>query len=164
MIANPTLTVDEFKDIHNALCDLDSLTRSLEDVIHPDRFAQLARAKEQIRKSLKRAYEEDDSLFSERSDLADHVKSECHFKSIWSMYEVGDFYAKHPFTGAEVVAYKDHWGDEPVSVAIPGDRWIDLWRAADECISLSGDEHHVFIERFRQYGSDNTVLMLSTGS
>ena len=37
MIANPTLTVDEFKDIHNALCDLDSLTRSLEDVIHPDR-------------------------------------------------------------------------------------------------------------------------------
>lgn len=164
MLINPTLTRDEFRDIHNALCDLDRVAQSLEDVIKSEKFILLQKAKTAIRTAMKRAYDEDDRLFKERSELCDHVRAECRFNSIWSMYEVEDFYAKHPFAGAETLTYKDHWGDKPVSAAIPGDRWIDLWRAADECIKLSSDEHHIFIEQFRKSSTDNTVLTLSTGS
>lgn len=164
MLVSPTLTKDEFKNIHNALCDLDSVAQSLEDVLKLEKYVQLQKAKTAIRQALKRAYEEDDRLFKERSDLCDHVKAECHFTSFWSMYEVDDFYAKHPFTDAKSVTYIDHWGDNPVAAAIPGDRWIDLWRAADECISLSGDDHHIFIERFRPAENSSSTLVLHTGS
>jgi hypothetical protein len=164
MLVNPTLTKDEFKNIHNALCDLDSVAESLEDVLKPEKFVRLQKAKTAIRQALKRAYEEDDRLFTERSNLCDEVRLECHFTSIWSMYEVDDFYAKHPFTDAKSVTYIDHWGDNPVAAAIPGDRWIDLWRAANECISLSGDDHHIFIERFRTAENNNATLVLQTGS
>ncbi len=44
---------------------------------------------------------------------------------------------------------------------VEGDRWIDLWRAADAAIVQSGDEHHVFVELFRPQGNR---LVLSTGS
>jgi hypothetical protein len=126
MLVNPTLTTDEFKNIHNALCDLDSLSHSLEEILKPEKFIQLQKAKTAIRQALKRAYDEDNRLFTERSDLCDEVRSECHFNSFWSMYEVDDFYAKHPFKGAEFVVYNDHWGNGPAKAAIPGDRWIDL--------------------------------------
>lgn len=164
MLINPTLTRDEFKNIHNALCDLDSVARSLEDVLRPEKFIALQKAKTAIRTAMKRAYDEDNRVFKERSDLCDNVKAECRFKSIWSIYEVEDFYAPHPYTGAKVLAYKDHWGDKPVSAAIPGNRWIDLWRAADECIRASGDSHHAFIEQFRTDKVDTDTLILSTGS
>lgn len=165
MNCSPTLTAEEFKTIHNALCELDSVTRHLEDVLKPELFLKLARAGNTIRKGLEGAYEQDNQAFTRKSRHFDEVKAQLGLKnSEWSIYEVDNMNERHPFVGANTVTYKDHWGDKPVSAAINGLTWNALWVAADACIRDSGDEHHVFIERFRVSKEDPTVLFLSTGS
>ena len=79
---------------------------------------------------------------------------------MWSMWEVRDF-TEVLFPGATFVDYNMNWG-EPISVQIPENAtWLDLWRAADQAIIKSGDDHHIFVEKFIKSGSH---LNLVTGS
>ena len=161
----PTLTADEFKTIHNALCELDSITRQLEDILKPELYTKLARAGSTIRQGLAGAYEQDDQAFRRKSDHYDTVKAELGIKnSEWSIFEVENLSDRHPYEGARVVCYKDHWGDHPVSKEINGSTWAALWVAANACIRDSEDSHHAFIERFRPSKDDAEVLYLTTGS
>jgi len=164
MYISPTLTKDEFRDIHNALCDLDMVAQDLEEVLKPEKFLRLLKAKSAIREALKRSYEEEREVFSTRSDLYDSARSELGCRSVWSIYEVEDLYAEHPYQGATEVAYKDHWGEKSVRVPLAGSRWLDLYIAADYLIKESGDDHHIYIEQFKPLQENNTVLMLQTGS
>jgi hypothetical protein len=50
-----------------------------------------------------------------------------------------------------------------VSAPIEGPLWVDLYRAADQCIQASGDSHHSFIEDFMRE-LDQAKLLLTTGS
>jgi hypothetical protein len=77
------------------------------------------------------------------------------FRSIWSIYSVSDLNSAHPFTGAKFLRHVD--GQEP----IPGNTYLDLWKAADLSIRKLNDMH-IFIEGFRKVDSD--VLELLTGS
>lgn len=165
MNCSPTLTAEDFKTIHNALWELDAVTRQLEDVLKPELFTKLARAASTIRKGLEGAYEQDDRAFRVKMDHYGSVQRELDIRdSEWSIFEVDDMNSPHPYKGATVVRYKDHWGDKTVSSAINGTTWNALWVAADACIRDSQDEHHVFIEQFRPSTEDPTVLFLSTGS
>ncbi len=162
---SPTLSADEFRDIHNALCDLDSVAQSLEDVLRPEKYLRLIRARDAIRGALKNAYELEREVSDRRYRYYDDIQKEMKFRTDWSIYSVDSMYDEHPYTAAEALLYKDHWGEKHMSAKIEGNRWIDLWRAADECIRNSGDNHHMFIEAFTPYNKgDNTVLVLSTGS
>lgn len=90
------------------------------------------------------------------------IKEANGFVSMWSIYDgVNDPNEPSPYV-ARTMAYNNHWG-EPVEVSLPEGKltWLDLWKAADKCIQESGDNHHVFIEGFRQNGG---VLELVTGS
>lgn len=165
MNCSPTLTAEEFKTIHNALCDLDNITRRLEDVLKPELYARLAKAASTIRDGLSGAYEQDNKAFSRKSRHFDDVKSQLGLRnSEWSVYEVEDMNDRHPFLGATRVVYKDHWGDKPVECVINGLTWAALYVAANACIRDSGDEHHVFIEQFRPSKDDAKTLILTTGS
>lgn len=165
MNVSPTLTVEEFKTIHNALCDLDNITRQLEDVLKPELYTKLARAGTTIRDGLAGAYDQDDKAFTRKSRHYDEVKAELGLKnSEWSIYEVDNLSDRHPFEGADRILYKDHWGEKPVSRSINGMTWAALWVAANAVIRDSEDEHHVFIERFRPSKDDPKTLILSTGS
>jgi hypothetical protein len=160
----PTLTTEEFKTIHNALCDLEGVTRQLEDILKPELYTKLAKSARKIREGLAGAYEQDDKAFSRKSRHYEDIQSELGLRSIWSVYEVDNLSERHPFEGADRVVYKDHWGDNPVSVSINGLTWAALYVAADAAIRDSGDEHHVFIELFRPAKDDPRTLILSTGS
>ena len=165
MNCSPTLTAEEFKTIHNALCELDSVTRHLEDVLKPELFLKLARAGNTIRKGLEGAYEQDNQAFTRKSRHFDEVKAQLGLKnSEWSIYEVDNLSDRHPYAGADRVVYKDHWGNKPVSVSINGLTWAALWVAANAAIRDSGDDHHVYIEAFRPSQEDPRTLVLSTGS
>lgn len=169
MNCNPTLTAEEFKTVHNALCDLDSVCRQLEDILKPELYVKLARARSTIREGLQGAYAQDNEAFDRKHDIYFKVKEHWGFKTLWSIYEVEDMEAQHPFAGALQVAYVDHWGDEPVFAEIKSEgaghgTWIDLWRAADEAIRRSGDQHHIFIEQFRPNPKNPQQLLLTTGS
>ena len=160
-----TLTADEFKQVHNALCSLRSVRETLEGVVREPITDKLAKAIDDMYKGLQGAYEQERNDFSRKSKHYDDVKAQLALKnSEWSIYEVGDLSERHPYEGARKVVYKDHWGEHPVECRINGLTWAALWTAADACIRDSRDSHHVFIERFRVSKEDPTVLYLVTGS
>lgn len=154
MNCSPTLTAEEFKVLHNTLCELGN--------INDERVQTLV---ERIRReALKGAYEQDDTAFDRKHDHYSRIRDELGLRSSWSIFEVDNLADRHPFEGADRVVYRDHWGDKPVSVGINGLTWAALYVAADACIRDSGDGHHCFIEAFRVGEEDPRTLYLTTGS
>jgi hypothetical protein len=165
MNCNPTLTADEFKTIHNAVCDLDSLVGRLEEVLRPELYEKLVQARNAIRTGLASAYDQDDQAFSEKSRHFDSVKADLGVKhSEWSVYEVDNMSDCHPYEGVDRVIYRNHWGVTPAQASIQGLTWAALWVAANACIRDSGDDHHVYIESFEPDAEDPRTLVLQTGS
>ena len=103
----------------------------------------------------------DETTFDQQYKVYDQVRNDLGLTAIWSIYEVADLSERHPYAGAEYVTYKDHWGNGIVTQAINGLTWAALYVAANACIRDSGDDHHVFIEGFKQRGN---TLVLTTGS
>jgi len=165
MYCNPTLTAEEFKTIHNGLCELRSVYESIHSVVREPISDKLARAIREIEKGLASAYEEDNKDFTRKSNHFDDVSAQLGMDhSNWSIYEVDNLTDRHPYEGAERVVYKDHWGKKALSCSINGLTWSALWIAANACIRDSGDDHHIFIESFRPDAEDPCTLILSTGS
>ena len=163
MNCNPTLTADEFKTIHNALCELDHVKQTLEDILSKDLYIKLAKATSQIREGLANAYEQDNSAFEIKMDYFDRVREELGLSATWSMYEVDNLSDRHPFEGVTKVVYRAY-GSGDHEVTINGSTWAALYVAANALIRDSGDDHHSFIEGFTQSSIDPTILFLSTGS
>lgn len=161
----PTLTADEFRTIHNAVCDLDGLVQRLEEVLNPELYQRLVQARNNIRAGLASAYQQDDNAFSCKSRHFDDVSAQLGMDhSEWSIYEVNNLADRHPFEGADRVVYRNHWGEKPVSCSVNGMTWAALWIAANACIRDSGDAHHIYIEAFKPDADDPRTLVLSTGS
>lgn len=164
MNVSPTLTADEFKTVHNALCEIRSVYETLHSVVREPITERLARAIKDMEAGLRRAYKEDEKAFDRKQSHYSDIQEELGLKSIWSVYEVDNMADRHPFEGADRVVYKDHWGKEAVQCSINGKTWAALYCAADSCIRDSGDNHHVFIECFTPAKDDLRTLILSTGS
>jgi hypothetical protein len=158
MNCNVTLTADEFKKLHNGLCDLDGMFHRLST----SEGMQLAVIVKTLRDSLAGAYEQDNRAFECKHDYYDQIRKELGLRSIWSIFEVNDLDDRYPFEATKV-HYKDHWGN-PVTTDIVGATWKALYVAADKAILDSGDNHHVFIEQFTPSKEDSSILILSTGS
>jgi hypothetical protein len=161
MNCDVTIRAADFQTIHNALWDL----RCLQDRMQTSmiKIQDLERIEQTIRDALADAYDQDNSSFSTKSDHYEEAKVHLGFESTWSIYTVDCLQTAHPYTGATQVVYKDHWGKQPVSAPIEGPLWVDLYRAADQCIQASGDSHHSFIEDFMRE-LDQAKLLLTTGS
>lgn len=99
-----------------------------------------------------------DEQLEQRIDELEKLRRKNRFYSVWSIMEA-DLATKHGFK-EQTLIYNQNAG-KPVTVTIDGDRWMDLWKAADTCIRKSGDKHHVFIEEFQRSGGK---LFLITGS
>ena len=159
-----TLSGEDFKIIHNTLCDLRNLVGRMEQsMIKTSEFDRII---EGFQMGLKDAYAQDNSAFDSKMDYYREFQRENGLQSIWSIYElpIHGFLQDHPYKGALQVAYRDHWGDEGVFEEIQGGTWADLYRAADRCIRRSGDDHHCFIEAFTPNPENPQQLMLQTGS
>lgn len=161
MNCDVTLKADEFKQLHNGLWELDCMVEKLVNgnVHEGQKLAAIAKT---LRDSLINAYEQDNRAFERKHDHYAKVREVLGLRSIWSVYEIEDLSDRHPFEATKV-HYKDHWG-EPVTTDIVGATWAALYVAADEAIRDSGDDHHVFIERFTPSKEDSSVLILGTGS
>ncbi len=80
--------------------------------------------------------------------------------SIWSYGEDVDMAAPHPYPTTTTVVHETIsgvapggmrvWGGDGGRFTVPilGNRWLDLWIAADAAIQQSNDLHHRFIEAF----------------
>ena len=154
-----TLKGEDFRTIHNTICELRSLVeRMTHSMVKIDDVQRIIDGLDQ---DLADAYAQDNDAFTRKMDHYGDVQTLEKFKAIWSIYEVEDLYSEHPFTGADTIVYENHWGAGPIRVKFEGTRWADLYAAADAAIRTSGDLHHLFIEQFTQAGN---VLVLQTGS
>ena len=161
-----TLHSEDFKTVHNTLCELREIEQRLNEVLNPEMVERLHRVVKGFESGLANAYSQDHAAFDSKMDYYSDFKSENGLQSIWSIYElpVHGFLHDHPYKGAVEVCYRDHWGDEPVYETIQGPTWADLYRAADRCIQRSGDSHHCFIESFQTVADQPHQIRLTTGS
>lgn len=150
MNCDVTLKAQEFKVLHNALCALDRL--------HNDEVNEQV---EIIRAALRGAYDQDNDAFDRKYVHYNRVRQELGLDAIWSIYEVDNLSDRFPYEGVTRVVYKEFANGKGVSCNINGSTWAALFVAANACIRDSGDDHHVFIENFKQFGD---TLVLTTGS
>jgi hypothetical protein len=150
-----TLRGEDFKIIHNTLCDLRNLVGRMEQSMI--KTAEFDRIIEGFQMGLKDAYEQDNSTFDSKMDYYGDFQRQNGLAAIWSVYElpIHGFLFDHPFPSDAFVVYKDQ------HCAIYGQTWADVYRAADQCIRNSGDLHHIFIENFELWGKE---VRLTTGS
>jgi hypothetical protein len=154
-----TLRGEDFRTIHNTLCDLRSLVQRMErSLIKVDEFDRII---EGFQMGLKDAYAQDNSAFDRKHDYYNRFREDNGLMTVWSISSLEEhgFMLDHPWTGARVMVYHDR-----MTAPIEGPTWGDLYRAANEVIQRSGDSHHIFIEGFAPYGNDNSMLKLTTGS
>jgi len=157
-----TLRAEDFKTVHNTLCELRSIVGDMErSMIKIERLESIISSFE---RGLADAYAQDHAKFDSKMDHYFEVQRAQGFRTVWSIYEVEDLTAPHPFLGALQVTYGDHWGDETVVEEIRGNCWVDLYAAADAAIRRSGDDHHCFIEAFKPVADLPHQLRLTTGS
>jgi hypothetical protein len=154
-----TLRGEDFKTIHNTLCELRSLVeRMTHSIVKIDDVQSIITKFEY---GLQDAYAQDSSAFDRKMDHYSEVQQQEGFRTIWSIFSVEDLYGEHPYKGADTIVYENHWGTSPIRVSFTGSRWADLYAAANAAICTSGDSHHIFIEQFTQAGRE---LVLQTGS
>jgi hypothetical protein len=159
-----TLRGEDFKILHNTLCDLRTLVGRMEQsMIKTQEFDRII---EGFEMGLRNAYQQDNAQFDSKMDYYHSFQTENGLKTIWSVYElpIHGFLADHPFENAREICYRDHWGEDPIYETIQGKTWADLYRAADRCIQRSGDQHHIFIEGFYPVANQPHQLRLTTGS
>jgi hypothetical protein len=139
-----TLTAEEFRQIHNALCFANS--KGIEATV------------DAIREALAGAYRQEEQDFDRKMDYFRRFQTENKLEAIWSMYEIEEhgFLKDHPYPSDAFVCYQG--GHVPVF----GPTWADIYRAADWAIRNSGDSHHIFIEHFEL--KNGNELHLVTGS
>lgn len=151
-----TLQAEDFKTIHNTLCDLRGLAQRMERSMI--KVEEIERIIESFEKGLRNAYDQDEEAFDEKMDYFRDFADQNDFTSIWSMFElnVGCFDEPHPFPSDALVVYgKGH-------IPVMGSTWGDIYRAADCAIRNSGDFHHLFIEGFNV--KNGNELHMYTGS
>ncbi len=152
-----TLRGDDFRTIHNTLCELRSIVRDMEQsMVKVERLESVVA---QFEQGLADAYEQDNSAFDKKFEYYRRFKQDNQLFAIWSIYEIdalGGFMEDHPYPSDSFVVYDGQ------HCAVPGPTWGDIYRAADTCIRNSGDSHHMFIESFEL--KNGNELYLSTGS
>lgn len=149
-----TLKGSDFTAIHNALCELRSFSYKLENASFNNE--PLEKIIERFENGLKDAYRQDNDEFDKRHDHYKAVAKENGFTSEWSLFDVSDLTLPHCYGEDLVVRYNG------CEAKVEGGTWVDLWRAADKVIVMSGDDDHIFIELFLR--EQDTVLTLVTGS
>jgi hypothetical protein len=150
-----TLHADDFKTIHNTLCELRGLAQRMEQSMI--KIEEVERIIESFESGLADAYGQDEASFDLKMDYFRDYQDQHEFRSIWSLFEldVGCFALPHPYLSDSFVVYgKGH-------VPVLGPTWGDVYRAADSAIRNSGDTHHCFIEGFEVKGNQ---LHMYTGS
>jgi hypothetical protein len=164
MNTSPTITAEDFKTIHNALCEMRSVYETIHGVVREPITDKLASAIREMETGLKDAYEQDNKAFDDKYAHYDDVRSQLGLaNAVWSIFEVNNLSDRHPFHGATKVHYKDHWG-KPVTKDIVGATWAALYVAGNAAIRDSGDTHHIYIEEFKPSKEDASVLIMQTGS
>ena len=151
------LSAEDFRTIHNAMCDLRSVQNSLEPVVREDLLIRLNRVVDRMEEGLAQVRAQESQQFDRSFNYYQQFQEANGLRAIWSVFDLPEhgFLQDHPYQGVLTLTYQGH------AVPILGQTWGDLYRAADDVIRRSGDGHHIFVEGFLLEGDE---LRLTTGS
>lgn len=159
-----TLHAEDFKTVHNTLCELREIEMRLNGVLNSEMVDRLHRVVKGFESGLKNAYEQDNAEFDRKMDYFREFQRENGLASIWSLFElpVHCFLQNHPYPSDAFIVYTQHWGEGRKHYPVLGPTWGDVYRAADLAVRESGDGHHIFIEGFDL--KNGNELHMGTGS
>ena len=89
-----TLHAEDFKTVHNTLCELRSLTERMTHSMI--KIEDVQRIVEGFEQGLKNCYEQERNIWTVKNEHYDTVKQELGLSSIWSIYEVEELAQPHP--------------------------------------------------------------------
>lgn len=155
------LTDKEFIQAWNAELALRHEIDQMEEMLARPIIERLRKAQNQMRNALARAMKARDDEQDNRRKHYESMQKILKVGSIWSMYEVAYLEDKLPYNATDL----EYQGlSKDISHC---KTWLDLWEVADELMTESGDDHHIFIEGFHEVDSGTgtgKVLELQTGS
>lgn len=153
MLCDVKMKEKDFTDLHNAICELETLNNPAVDEIV-----------KRIRASLNDCYDQENEVFDRKHSLYSETKRKFCLKSVWSIYEVDDFCDDQPYENIKKMMYAPYGGPVVINNCYSCRNWLDLYLIANMCIEESGDSHHIYIEGFEVSKTDPTMLVLTTGS
>ena len=110
-----------------------------------------------------RYYKAERAHWDEWYAYVDRKKEELNIRhSVWSIRDV-NFDEQHSWSNMKYVETSG-WEEVSIIKEIHGDKWSDLWQAADAALGESTDKHHVFIETFYSSKEQEDKLIMSCGS
>ena len=156
-----SITSDQISKLHNAYWLLNTEIEELDSLLRSDKITTLRKAASMIKEAYIPLMEEKDKEWDRRNSYYDDIKQANKFKSVWSIYEVFSFQANSGIEGTLLKYGKVNipMKKDAMTMCIT---WMDMWKFAEQAIRESGDDHHMFIERF--YDRGDGVIELITGS
>lgn len=93
------------------------------------------------------------------------IQEKNNLWSVWSDYYISPSDMKKNFSDKPVLSISyESWGPTQKMKIGKVASWLDMWKAAEQLMKLSGDEHHQFIESFDEDKKKPGNFKLSTGS
>lgn len=101
-----------------------------------------------------------DNIEEQNYDKLHNIAENNNLKTIWSISEIPADKMNEVFSDDKVeISYANN------SIKLKKmASWLDIWKAADQLIKLSGDSHHIFIENFEVDKNKKNHFKLTTGS
>ena len=161
-----TITSEQVSQIHNAWCDLSDAYQQASSQFKEDSqiVRTLRRALDYIDPVRKDVVGRKDRDWDKQYAQANNISKIHGFKhSIWTIYEIDSFMDKSSVpVGSTLYSY--YSGKHKV-VVVEGPTWLDLWKATDQLIKSTAEEHgdHVFIENYIKTDTPG-VYEISLGS
>jgi len=167
-MVNFTITDKQISSIHNAMCSLYWLDRTVSEMFKEDsdmvkRASEVRRYLEPVRDELMKIKDDHENEINRMADL---YKKEFKFKyTRWSIYDINSFLDTSNVPAGAIL--EAPW-DSKRSVTVEGHggkvKWLELWKAVEVLADMTEDEdgrkgfgNHVFIENFSPVkGKENT--------
>lgn len=159
----------EYTHIRNGLYAIKIFHLDHKDIFSSSIVEQIEKAIKDIESGIDRIFQEEKRIEIRRFDHYKQVHDENKFISVWSIYHIDNLYDEHDYkdlhsneNGDLEIVYER--GNTNNKVKVLGKRWVDLYRAADECIRRE-NSHYIFIEDFKIISTPTGhMLSVQTGS
>lgn len=158
-----TITREEYKDIHNGICELYSLKQLVTGVIHPDLVQKLNRAFDLLEKGYGSARKQENQEFDDKMNLFEEIRKLNGFRTVWSIFDFDmkeGFTHRPGYTATQIML--ESFDCTVYGTLSPNPNLLELWAAADKLVKQA-DDYHIFIEGFRQ-SEDGKFLSVCLGS
>lgn len=102
-----------------------------------------------------------DNISENNAKKLNEISDKHDLSSTWSISEINADMLNSTFKNNEEIEisyYKDTIKLDKMS------SWLDIWKASDKLIRLSGDKHHIFIEGLEPVSNTKNKFKLVTGS